>query len=176
MRVVFLPNCRTLMLPCANQPSAFRTWGSTWGTEGWLEPRPTNAGRGSHTAHVAGCRCVGSVPTPLEEIAPRKRGLADEDRDQSRRRRQYFLTAALSSTYVDGMARASELGEQATSTDPGVGLRAAADLRHLADQLEFAQVKRARELGWSWREIANRLDLTKQAVHQRYGPLLEEGP
>jgi predicted transcriptional regulator len=36
-------------------------------------------------------------------------------------------------------------------------------------------VKRARALGWSWREIANRLDLTKQAVHQRYGPLLEEG-
>ena len=33
----------------------------------------------------------------------------------------------------------------------------------------------AHELGWSWREIANRLDLTKQAVHQRYSQLLEEG-
>ena len=87
-----------------------------------------------------------------------------------------LLDGTLSSTYVDGMAKASELGKQAASSDPGVGLRAAADLRHLADQLEFAQVKRARELGWSWREIANRLDLTKQAVHQRYGPLLEEGP
>jgi hypothetical protein len=73
------------------------------------------------------------------------------------------------------MTTASELGKQAASVDPGVGLRAAAELRRLAEHLELAQVKRARELGWSWREIANRLDLTKQAVHQRYASVVEGG-
>ena len=57
----------------------------------------------------------------------------------------------------------------------GVGLRAAAELRRLGEQLELAQVIRARQLGWSWREIVNRLDLTKQAVHQRYASVVEEG-
>jgi predicted transcriptional regulator len=73
------------------------------------------------------------------------------------------------------MTGASQLGKQAAGLDPGVGLRAAAELRRLGEELELAQVKRARELGWSWREIANRLDLTKQAVHQRYAALVEEG-
>jgi len=73
------------------------------------------------------------------------------------------------------VVNASELGKKAGSVDPGVGLRAAAELRRLGEQLELAQVKRARQLGWSWREIANRLDLTKQAVHQRYAAVVEEG-
>ena len=71
------------------------------------------------------------------------------------------------------MADASQLGKQAAHADPAVGLAAAAALRKLADQLELEQVRRARELGWSWREIAHRLDLTKQAVHQRYATLVE---
>jgi hypothetical protein len=58
--------------------------------------------------------------------------------------------------------------------DPAIGLRAVAALRRLADQLELRQVQRARELGWSWREIALHLDLTKQAVHQRYAALVEQ--
>ena len=36
------------------------------------------------------------------------------------------------------------------------------------------QVRRARELGWSWREIALRLDVTKQAVHQKYAAAMED--
>ncbi|HEX5096029.1 MAG TPA: hypothetical protein VFX21_08450 [Acidimicrobiia bacterium] len=71
------------------------------------------------------------------------------------------------------MTDASQLGKQATHADPAIGLAAAAALRKLADQLELAQVRRARELGWSWREIAHRLDLTKQAVHQRYAALVD---
>ena len=31
------------------------------------------------------------------------------------------------------------------------------------------QVRRARELGWSWQQIAALLGVSKQAVHQKYG-------
>jgi len=67
-----------------------------------------------------------------------------------------------------------EVGRRAADPDPAVGLRAVAALRHLADQLERRQVRRARELGWSWREIALRLDVSKQAVHQKYATAMEE--
>jgi hypothetical protein len=60
------------------------------------------------------------------------------------------------------------LAERAAGPDPGVGLQAAAALRRLADQLELQQVRLARTQGWSWREIAWRLDLTAQAVHHKY--------
>jgi hypothetical protein len=69
----------------------------------------------------------------------------------------------------------SSLGRDATAADPAVGLRAAAALRRVAEQLELEHVKRARQLGWSWREIALPLDLTKQAVHQKYAAILEGG-
>jgi hypothetical protein len=72
------------------------------------------------------------------------------------------------------MPGTEDLGRQAIDADPAVGLRAVAALRHLADQLELAHVRRARELGWSWREIALRLDVTKQAAHQKYAALVEE--
>ena len=72
------------------------------------------------------------------------------------------------------MAAPDDLGRRAADPDPAVGLRAVAALRHLAEQLERQQVRRARELGWSWREIALRLDVTKQAVHQKYAAAMEE--
>lgn len=61
--------------------------------------------------------------------------------------------------------RADELG----SDDPAVGLRAVASLRRLAEQLESLQVDRARELGWSWAQIASELGVSRQAVHQKHG-------
>lgn len=56
----------------------------------------------------------------------------------------------------------------ANSDNPAIGLRAIASLRRLAEQLESIQVDRARDLGWSWAEIAGALGVTKQAVHQKH--------
>ena len=55
------------------------------------------------------------------------------------------------------------------SADPEVGLRAVASLRALLETVEDLQVRRARELGWSWQQIAALLGVSKQAVHQKFG-------
>jgi DNA-binding NarL/FixJ family response regulator len=68
-----------------------------------------------------------------------------------------------------GVEPAASLPESAASTDPDVGLRAVAALRALTEQLEDLQVTRARALGWSWQDIAERLDVTKQTVHRKHG-------
>ena len=62
-----------------------------------------------------------------------------------------------------------EIAEGAASNDPNVGLRAVAALRALTERLEILQVESARMAGWSWREIADRLGVTKQTVHRKYG-------
>ena len=62
-----------------------------------------------------------------------------------------------------------EIAEGAASNDPDIGLRAVAALRALAERLEILQVQNARERGWSWQEIAERLGVTKQTVHRKYG-------
>lgn len=62
-----------------------------------------------------------------------------------------------------------QLTESAASNDPDIGLRAVAALRTLTDQLEVLQVTNARELGWSWADIAARLGVTKQTVHRKHG-------
>jgi hypothetical protein len=54
------------------------------------------------------------------------------------------------------------------SADPAVGLRAVAALRRLVEDLESLQVHRARELGWSWADIAGHLGISKQAVHKKH--------
>ena len=59
--------------------------------------------------------------------------------------------------------------EGAASHDPDVGLRAVAALRELAERLEVLQVDNARQLGWSWQQIAARLGVTKQTVHRKHG-------
>jgi hypothetical protein len=65
-----------------------------------------------------------------------------------------------------------QIAEGASSKDPEVGLRAVAALRALAERLELLQVENARELGWSWQDIAGRLGVTKQTVHRKYGRLI----
>ena len=58
----------------------------------------------------------------------------------------------------------------ASSRDPELGLRAVATQRGLVEALEALQVNNARANGWSWQDIASRLGVTKQAVHQKHGP------
>lgn len=61
------------------------------------------------------------------------------------------------------------LVDTASSDDPAMGLRAVRALRELADRLETLQVDRARQLGWSWQEIAAALGVSRQAVHKKHG-------
>ncbi|MDQ3610397.1 MAG: helix-turn-helix domain-containing protein [Actinomycetota bacterium] len=67
------------------------------------------------------------------------------------------------------MSVTPELAHRAASEDPDVGLRAVAALRSLTEQLEALHVERARQLGWSWQDIADRLGVTKQTVHRKHG-------
>jgi DNA invertase Pin-like site-specific DNA recombinase len=67
------------------------------------------------------------------------------------------------------MTQAVALATAASDQDPRVGLRAAAGLRKLVDQLEDAQVRRARALGWSWAEVARELGVTRQAAYKKHG-------
>jgi predicted transcriptional regulator len=67
------------------------------------------------------------------------------------------------------MVQPSEVVTQTASEDPEIGLRAVASLRALVDAVEELQVRQARELGWSWQQIAGLLGVSKQAVHQKHG-------
>lgn len=66
------------------------------------------------------------------------------------------------------MDEVTDLTSAASGTDARAGLRAALALRRLAETLEALQVTNARAQGWSWQEIAEALDVSKQAVHKKY--------
>lgn len=66
------------------------------------------------------------------------------------------------------MEDTERLAAAAGSRDPGVGLRSVRALRALTERLEELQVGNARELGWSWQEIAEQLGVSRQAVHKKY--------
>ena len=72
--------------------------------------------------------------------------------------------------------QASALADASSNRDPEVGLRAVAALRGLLEILEALQVDNARSKGWSWQDIASRLGVSKQAVHQKHGPHGRKGP
>ena len=74
------------------------------------------------------------------------------------------------------MSETAELVTAAGSSDARVGLQAARALRRLAETLEAAQVDNARRQGWSWQEIAAVLEVSKQAVHQRYARATSRRP
>ena len=67
------------------------------------------------------------------------------------------------------MVEPGEVVAQTASEDPEIGLRGVASLRTLLEAVEELQVRRARELGWSWQQIAEVLGVSRQAVHQLYG-------
>ncbi len=62
----------------------------------------------------------------------------------------------------------TELETALEAPDPAVGLRAVASLRGLADELERAQVRRARDAGWSWRDVGAALGVSGQAAHKKH--------
>lgn len=66
------------------------------------------------------------------------------------------------------MNEAVQLAEAASSSDPATGLRAIRALRDLAERLEALQVDNARSQGWSWREIAAQLGVSRQAAHKKH--------
>lgn len=66
------------------------------------------------------------------------------------------------------MTDLDRLTTAATAADPITGLGAVRALRRLLERLEASQVLRARELGHSWQEIADALDISRQAVHKKY--------
>ena len=67
------------------------------------------------------------------------------------------------------MTTESDLATAASASDPRVGLRAVRALRRLLEELERTQVRRARRQGWSWQEIGEALDVSRQAVHKKHG-------
>ncbi|WP_051365953.1 helix-turn-helix domain-containing protein [Hamadaea tsunoensis] len=69
----------------------------------------------------------------------------------------------------DDRAATQRLTAAASGKDPSTGLRAVRALRDLAERLEAVQVRHARDLGWTWQEIAAQLGVTRQAVHKKFG-------
>lgn len=67
-----------------------------------------------------------------------------------------------------GSAQLQQLVDVAVSTDPAQGLHAVAALRRLLEHLEDLHVRHARDLGWSWQDIADALGVTKQTVHRKH--------
>jgi hypothetical protein len=66
------------------------------------------------------------------------------------------------------MSRLAPLVDAVDSTDPNTGLAAVAALRTLVDELEALHVANARARGWSWQAIADRLGVSRQAVHKKH--------
>jgi hypothetical protein len=66
------------------------------------------------------------------------------------------------------MSQAVDLAAAASSRDPKVGLRAVLALRRLLESLETVQVDNARAQGWSWQEIADALEVSRQATHKKH--------
>ena len=68
------------------------------------------------------------------------------------------------------MTAVGELARSAgDTTKPDEGLAAVAALRRLLEDLEVLHVDNARAAGWSWRQIAEALGVTKQTVHRKHG-------
>ena len=53
--------------------------------------------------------------------------------------------------------------------DPLRALQAVAALHKDADRIAAVQVRRARNAGCTWAEVAAALGVSRQAVHKRYG-------
>ena len=109
---------------------------------------------------------------PADELQPRQCSKVVEARLvewQPRRSvwRQFRLTTRRCQSKLTDMDT-GKLGEDLSSDDPAVGLRASLALHRLAERVEASQVAAARELGWSWQQIGDALGVTRQSVHTKY--------
>ncbi|WAX58407.1 helix-turn-helix domain-containing protein [Jatrophihabitans cynanchi] len=66
------------------------------------------------------------------------------------------------------VSEGSRMVQAAADPDPATGLAAVAALRGLVEVLEELQVDNARTRGWSWRDIARVLGVSKQAMHYKH--------
>jgi hypothetical protein len=62
-----------------------------------------------------------------------------------------------------------EIADRVRAGDAATGLRAVAALHRLAEQVEAASVRGAREQGWTWEQIGDALGMSRQSVHAKYG-------
>jgi DNA invertase Pin-like site-specific DNA recombinase len=67
------------------------------------------------------------------------------------------------------VARMTALAAATGDDDPQVSLRAAAELRREVERIQAQLVRKARNEGLSWTQIAAALGVSKQAVHRKYG-------
>jgi DNA invertase Pin-like site-specific DNA recombinase len=72
---------------------------------------------------------------------------------------------------VDGMDDdvLTTLARAATDDDPLPALTATTQLRKELERREAVLVRKARNTGVTWAEIASALNVSKQAVHKKYG-------
>jgi hypothetical protein len=68
----------------------------------------------------------------------------------------------------EAVSQGSRMVEAAADPDPATGLAAVAALRGLVEVLEQLQVDSARAKGWSWRDVARVLGVSKQATHYKH--------
>ena len=66
------------------------------------------------------------------------------------------------------------LARAAALHDPAEGLDGVRTLREHLDRLEALHVENALRAGWSWRQVALSLGLSKQAAHRKYAALMRE--
>ena len=79
---------------------------------------------------------------------------------------QAGLTPCICQSKLTGM-ETEDLSAHIHSLDPAVGLRAVGALHRLAEQVEAAQVRAARQQGWTWEQIGDALGVSRQSVHAK---------
>jgi hypothetical protein len=78
--------------------------------------------------------------------------------------------------YISPVKRSAvELAEDATRLeDPRQALAAITELRRRLEELEARHVRRAIRAGLSWSQVAERLEVSKQAAHKKHAKSLGE--
>lgn len=84
---------------------------------------------------------------------------------------QFRLTSSHWSITVDFMdpERLADLVRATDAGDPLSGLQVMVSVRKELERLEAVHVRRARNNGATWAEIAASLGVSKQAIHKKYG-------